>query len=107
MTVSSRKKALPATCPKSTAGKAIQPFKAIFFVKRPETAANTASSAIMKGRRESAGMGSPQMEVMAKLTSGERTPTASPQRVPRMHPASSTGRYMGSHLTPPACPSAR
>ena len=42
-----------------------------------------------------------------KLTSGDKIPTASPQRQPRRHPPSNTGRYMGSHFAPPSAPETR
>ena len=43
----------------------------------------------------------------AKLTTGERIPTPSPHFQPRRQPPSRTGRYMGSHSTPPCAPAAR
>ena len=101
---SARNTALPLTCANSTAGNAIQPFSAIFFENSPDTAANTASSAIIYGRRDAAGIALPVSDVIAKLTSGERTPTPSPHFQPSRHPPSRTGRYMGSHCTPPEAP---
>ena len=99
-----RNVSLPATCASSTAGNAIHPFLVILREKRPETAANTASSTIMYGRRVATGMGLPMSEVIAKLTTGESMPTPSPHFQPSRQPPSSTGRYMGSHCTPPGAP---
>lgn len=58
----------------------------------------------MKGKRAAAGMGLPMAKVIKKLTTGETIPTPSPHQTPKRQAPSRTGRYMGSHCTPPAEP---
>ena len=99
-----RKVSRPDTCARSTAGNAAHAFLTISPENAPLTAANTASSAIMYGSLSAAGIALPAADVTRKLTTGARSAAPTPQPAPSRQPPSSTGRYMGSHCTPPGAP---
>lgn len=104
ITTSSIKNALPITSDAAVAAMFHGAFLTISEQNAPAMRAITASSATMKGRRAAAGMGEENALVSKKPVIGERIAAATPHFEPSTHAPIITGRYMGSHLTPPAAP---
>ena len=87
--------------------KDISGFLAIFSEKSPAISAIRVSSATINGSLAAAGIGLPAAEVIRKLTAGDAIPAMIPHFAPSRQPPKITGRYIGSHLTPPSLPATR